>query len=155
MTNWKRLIIGDAFHRSSGGFDHYRDRFLMWPFLLFSIVAIANVFATNPADRRYAIKAAACAGVAILLAKERLIMLLAALAYVALRLAVAVVFHPDWTMLLTLLLSCGLIIAIFRFSSVLHWKPKFADEEGIYSLDLIVGVCGLGAAIGLAVWMRP
>jgi hypothetical protein len=28
----KGIIIGDAFKVSPGGFDHYRDLFLMWPF---------------------------------------------------------------------------------------------------------------------------
>jgi hypothetical protein len=44
MPNWKQIVVGDAFKISPGGFNHYRDLFLMWPFLLFSIIAISNIF---------------------------------------------------------------------------------------------------------------
>jgi len=73
MPNWKRIVLGDAFKLSPGGINHTRDRFLMWPFLLVSIVAIANLSAHEFAYRSYGFRAAASAVVAILLAKERLI----------------------------------------------------------------------------------
>jgi hypothetical protein len=107
MPNWKRIIVGDALKLSPGGIDHYRNLFLTWPFLLFSIVAISNLFASDSAYRSYGIKSGVCAVVAILLAKERLILFLAALGYVAIRLAVAVVFIHDWKVVLGFLLSGG------------------------------------------------
>jgi hypothetical protein len=72
MPNWKRIIVGNAFKPPPGGIDHYRDLFLTWPFLLFSIIAISSPFASDSAHRSYGIKSAVCAVVAILLAKERL-----------------------------------------------------------------------------------
>jgi hypothetical protein len=155
MLNWKRMIVGDAFKLSSGGINHYRDLFLTWPFLLFSIVAILNLFASDSAHRSYGIKLAVCAFVAILLAKERLILFVVALGYVAIRLAVAVIFIHDWRVLLGLLLSSGILLAILRSRVGVSWKPSYAITKGLNSLDLVVGVSGLGAAIALAMWMKP
>jgi hypothetical protein len=42
MRNWNRIIVvGDAFKPSSRNLDYYRDLFLVWPFLLFSIIAVS------------------------------------------------------------------------------------------------------------------
>ena len=81
MPNWKRIIVGDAFKLSPGGINHYRDQFLMWPFLLFSVLAVTNLFARESAYRAYGFKSAVCAVVAILLAKERIILFMASLVY--------------------------------------------------------------------------
>jgi hypothetical protein len=40
MPDWKRLIVGDAFQLSSRDFNYYRDLFLLWPFLLFTIAGL-------------------------------------------------------------------------------------------------------------------
>lgn len=123
--------------------------------MLFSIVAISSLFAPDSAHRSYGIKSAVCAVVAILLAKERLILFLAALGYVAIRLAVAVIFIHDWRMLLGFLLSGGIFFAILRSRAVASWKPSYARANGLGSLDLVVAVSGLGAAIALVRWIKP
>jgi hypothetical protein len=126
----------------------------MWPFLLFSIVAISSLFASDSAHRSYGIKLAVCAVGAILLAKERLILLLAALGYVAVRLAVLIIFIHNWTVLVGLLLSVGFILSILRSGAVASWKPNYARTNGLSSLDLLVAVSGMGAAIAVAMWMK-
>jgi hypothetical protein len=100
MTDWRRILVGDAFKVSPGGINHYRDLFLMWPFLLFSIVAISSLFDTVAAHHAEAFKFTLCAIVTILLAKERLILLLVALGYMGIRLTVAVFFIHDRKVLL-------------------------------------------------------
>jgi hypothetical protein len=155
MPNWKRIIVGDALKLSPGGINHYRDLFLTWPFLLFSIVAISNLFTSDSANRSYGIKSAVFAVVAILLAKERLILFLAALGFVAIRLAVAVIFIHDWRVLVGFLLCGGILLAILRSRAGVSWKPSYARTNGLGSLDLVVGVSGLGVAIALAMWMKP
>jgi hypothetical protein len=155
MPNWKPIIVGDAFKLSPGGFNHYRDVFLIWPFLLFSIVAVINLPAPQSAYRSYGIKAAVCAVVAILLAKERLILFLAALLWVVIRLGYALIFVHDWSVLLGLLLCGGTFFAILQSRAGMDWRPSYARTKGMGGLDLIAGVSGLGLAIALAIWMKP
>ncbi len=155
MPSWKRIIVGDPFKLSPGGSNHYRDLFLTWPFLLFSIVAISNLFASDPAYRSDGIKSAVCAVVAILLAKERLILFLVALGYVTIRLAVALIFMHDWRVLLGFLVSGGILLAILRSRTGVSWKPSYATTNGLGSLGLVVVVSGLGIAFALAMWMKP
>jgi hypothetical protein len=90
MPDWNRWIVGDAFKLPSRDINYYRDMFLVWPILLFSFAAIIQIAAfSSPEYRIYGFKLAACAIVAILLAKERLVLILAGAAYIALRSAIA------------------------------------------------------------------
>jgi hypothetical protein len=61
MPDWKKIIVGDAFKVSSGGVNQLRDLFLVWPFLLFSIIAVSGLLGPNETDRSYAIKSGVCA----------------------------------------------------------------------------------------------
>jgi hypothetical protein len=155
VPNWKRVVVGDAFKVSSGGINHYRDLFLAWPFLLFSIVVISHLFSPDSVYRHYALKSALCATAAILLAKERLILLSAALGYVTIRLAVTLIFIHDWRVLLGAILCGGVLFAIVRSGALSNWKPSYASEKSTYILDLVVGVSGLCLAIAVAMWLKP
>jgi hypothetical protein len=155
MPNWKRIIIGDAFKVAPGGFNHYRDLFLVWPFLLFSIIAISNIFASGPAERLHALRAGLCAVAAILLAKERLPLFMAALFYVAVRLLGALILLHDWKVLLGALLSCALFVVLIRSRTFANWKPSYATEKGQHSLDIVVTVGGLLFALAIAIWINP
>ena len=55
MPDWKRVIVGDAFQLSSRDFNYYRDLFLLWPFLLFTIAGLVNLFGVGH-DHRIGIK---------------------------------------------------------------------------------------------------
>jgi len=92
---------------------------------------------------------------AILLAKESLILSLVARGYVAIRLAVTLIFVHDWRVLLGLLLSGGILFATLRSRAAINWKTSRASMKGLGSLDLLVGVGGLGAAFAVAMWMKP
>jgi len=105
MPNWKRIIVGDAFKVSSGGVNQLRDLFLVWPFLLFSIIAVSGLFGPHETDRSYAIKSGICGAMAVLLARERLMLIAGALAYVSIRLAIALIFVHDSKVLLALISS--------------------------------------------------
>ena|SRR5713101_3753341 len=132
MPNWKRIIVGDAFKVSSGGANQLRDLLLVWPFLIFSIIAVSLLFGPNPADRSYAIKSGLCAIATILLAKERLMLLTGALLYVSLRLAAALIFVHDLKILLGLIASGGILFAILRSKAISNWKPSYATEQGLH-----------------------
>jgi hypothetical protein len=155
MPNWKQIVVGDAFKISPGGFNHYRDLFLMWPFLLFSIIAISNIFSSDHVPRSYAWKASLCAALAILLAKDKLILFTGALFYVAVRLLVALLFVHDWKVLLATLLSRGALAVLICSRTFANWKPSFVTDKDLNSLDLIVGIGGLLVAVAIAILIRP
>jgi hypothetical protein len=157
MPNWNRIIVGDAFKLPSRQVNYYRDQFLVWPILLFSIIAIvAVVEPKTPAQRAYGFKLAACAAIAILLAKERLILIAAGAGFVALRLAVALVITQDWRAYLAgLLISLGIVSAVLIMRR--NWKPTYESPGPGKTnvLSLLVGIAGLGAAVGIVFWLRP
>jgi hypothetical protein len=156
MPDWNRIIVGDAFKPGSRDLNYFRDLFLMWPFMVFSVAAISNLSApTSSAYRVYGFKLAICAVVAILLAKERLLLFLVALLYVAMRLAVAIIFVHNWEIFTWLFVSGALLFLILRSRMFFNWKPSYVWPKGLRALDLIVGVSGLGAALGLGHWMKP
>src|SRR6266481_8121992 len=155
MPNWKRIIVGDAFKVSSGGVNQLRDLFLVWPFLLFSIIAVSGLFGAHETDRSYAIKSGICAAMAVLLARERLMLIAGALAYVSIRLAVALIFVHDSKVLLALMVWGGILLAIVRFAVKSNWKPSYTTEKGMHLLDLVAGLSGLVLAIVVARWIKP
>jgi hypothetical protein len=80
----KRIVAGDAFQMPSGNINYYRDSFLIWPLVAFSIVEFVSL-CTPGVNHRLVMKCAAFAPAAILLAHERRILLLGALGFCALR----------------------------------------------------------------------
>ena len=65
-----------SFKLPSNDISYYRDLALMWPVLLFSLAAIFNIASpASPVDRIYGFRYAVLAIVALLLAKERLILI--------------------------------------------------------------------------------
>ncbi len=135
--------------------DYYRDRFLMWPVLLFSILAISNILRPESAqDRAYGYKLAICAVVAILLAKERVIVLFAGTAFVALRLAVAILITGNWrTCGVGLLLSLGVIFALVP--ALRRWKPNYEDPPQTNVPRLVCVVAGIAAAVTVVLLLKP
>ncbi|HKO04677.1 MAG TPA: hypothetical protein VJW51_07995 [Candidatus Acidoferrales bacterium] len=157
MPNWNRIIVGDAFKLPSRHLNYYRDMFLMWPILLFSIGAISTIIEPqSPAQRVFGFKLAACAVFGIMLAKERLILIGGGAGFVALRLAFALALTQDWRAYLPgLLVSAGIVSAILVTRR--QWKPSYESpapgEANV--LSILVGVAGLGAAVGIAFWLKP
>lgn len=91
MPDWKRLIIGDAFALQSRNLNFYRDMFLVVPFLLSTIVAVTSLF--GPAhDYRVAMKCGLLSLLAILLARERFVLIGGSLGFVC---AMPGVVHPE------------------------------------------------------------
>ena len=60
VPDWKRVVVGDAVQLSSRDFNYYRDLFLVWPFLLFTIAGLVNLFGVGH-DHRIGMKLLATA----------------------------------------------------------------------------------------------
>ena len=151
MPDWKRVIVGDAFRLSSHDLNYYRDSFLIWPLLLFTIVAFVNLFGVEQ-DHRLAIKCLAISLVALLLARERLILIAAALGFCAVQAGISFVLKHEWVALAVSGLSavgCLLLIISLR-----GYKPSYSVRQGHTIVDLLVGLSSLGFTILLFLWLR-
>jgi hypothetical protein len=156
MPNWNRIIVGDAFKVQPAGLNYYRDLFLLWPFLGFSIVTTSILLGPrSAADRLYGLKSAACAAIVLILAKERRLLVLGATSYVALRMAVRIIFIHTWQVLEWLLISGGILVVVFLSGRFKDWKPSYAWPEELHVLDIVIGVLGLVTMIGIFQWIRP
>ncbi|HEY2109082.1 MAG TPA: hypothetical protein VGH17_04230 [Candidatus Acidoferrales bacterium] len=155
MPDWNRWIVGDAFKLPSRDINYYRDMFLVWPILLFSFAAIIQIAApSSPEYRIYGFKLAACAIVAILLAKERLVLILAGAAYIALRSAIALALTLNWRSYLAgFLVSGGIALIVLRLSGNRIVSYKMPPKRGVLTLAVIVA--GLGAAFAVAHLLKP
>ena len=144
MLNWNWPII-----------DYYRDRFLLWPVLIFSMLAIVNIVSPeSPAGRLYGFKLAACAIIALLLAKERLIMLLAGAGFVALRLTVALAVSRDWKAYgVGFLVSIGIIVALLP--ALRRWKSSDEDPATTKIPGVLFGVAGIVASVAVVLLLKP
>ncbi len=155
MPNWNRILVGDAF-KASPDLNYYRDLFLLWPFLGFSISAISNiVMPRSAAYRIFGLKLAVCAVVALLLAKEKRIPFIAASAYVALKMAFGIIFIHTWQILAWLLVSGGILLSALRLGVLENWKPSYVWPKKLRVLDVAVVMLGLGVMMAIGSWMKP
>jgi hypothetical protein len=162
MPDWNRILVGDAFALSSRDINFYRDLFLMWPFLACSIVGATALYApTVPGDRFHGLKAASCAVLIILLAKEKRILMLAASSYVALRVGLRVVAgllffrHDLGPYLLAFLVSRS--VAFFVIRSLKGWQPsyRFPRRGQMCLFDILVCLAGLVSTMAFLNWTKP
>ncbi len=117
MPNWKQVIVGDAFRVPSRDFNYYRDSFLIWPFLLFTIAGLVNLFSGNH-DHLLGFKFVGLSLLSILLARERIILVGGALGFCAVQSLLSLFFRHDWI---------GLVVAIptgALFLLLIRWLKK-------------------------------
>ena len=148
MPDWKRIIVGEAFDVTSKDVNYYRDLFLLWPFLLFSMIAVSGLWHTSPGlERIYTYRMAVCAVVALLLAKERAVLLLGSLSYVGLKLGIGLIFIHDWRIFVGFVATAGTAILLLKSLRERNWKLSYSVLPGHRVIDLAVGVAGLLAGI--------
>ena|SRR5271157_6566610 len=101
--------------------NYLRDVALFWPFVLSSIFAVACAF--SPPDRRLGLRFAAVAIVALLVAKERLVLFLVSLGFIAIQCAINLALKPwSWAVFAAGVLTAGPFLLANRY-----WrKPKLA-----------------------------
>ena len=125
MPSWNRILVGDAFKLQPAGIDYYRDLFLLWPFLGFSMAATSFLLQPKSvADRVTGLTWAACAAVVLLFAKEKRILAMAAPTYVFAHMAFAVIFIHTTEILLWTSVSGIATLAIFRSRWIREWKAQ-------------------------------
>jgi hypothetical protein len=151
MPNWRRILVGDAFKLYSRDVNYYRDLALLWPFLLFSIIAISEIFAQSTTNRHRVVMAAIAIG-CLILAKEKLVLLLASLGFVALRCVWAFAIGArELGLVVTLVVTVGLsavILVVMRNRAYLNDWP---EKTG--TLDVLIGLGSLIGTIALKIWL--
>ena len=121
------MIVGDTFQLPSRDFNYYRDLFLLWPFLLFTIAGLVNLFGVGH-DHRVGIKFIALSLVTILLARERFILIGGALGFCAVQSGVSFVLKHDWIALAVSISSSTLCLLLLR--GLKNYKPATARRMG-------------------------
>ena len=152
MPDWKRIIVGDAFALSSRNPNYYRDLFLIAPIFLFSIAGAIHVVGPSQGERIAGLKCLAISGLAILLACERFALVLAVLAFVAVRLFGALLFHWNRSGFLVLLAAVALLILSIPWIRTHKLSYGWPDKEGIASL--LVSVSSLILTLFVFQWLH-
>jgi len=145
------VVVGDAFQLSSRDFNYYRDLFLLWPFLLFTIAGLVNLFGVGH-DHRIGMKLLALSLVTIVLARERFILIGGALGFCAVQSGISFVLKHDWIALAVSICSSTLFLALLR--SLRDYKPSYSTPNGIRIADILTGLTSLGLTLAVFAWIR-
>lgn len=98
--------------------NYLRDSALFWPFVLSSIFAVGCAF--SPPDRRLGLRFAAVAIAALLAAKERLLLSLVGLGFIAIQCAINLVLHPwNWRVF-----AAGILTASPWLVANRYWRKR-------------------------------
>jgi len=150
VTDWKRVIVGDAFQLPSRDFNYYRDLFLVSPFIWFTIAGLVGLFGTGH-DYRVAVKFVALSIVTILLARERLILISAALVFCAVQSGISFFLKHDWIGLAVSIPTCAVCLLLLR--SLKDYKPSYSAPKGTRIVDILIVLTSLGLTIALFRWI--
>jgi hypothetical protein len=152
MPNWKQVLLGDAFRAPSRNLNYYRDSFLIWPFLLFTIAALVNLFSVGH-EHRSGFKFAALSLLSVLLARERLPLIAGALGFCAAQSLLSFSIRHDWVGLAVAIPTGTLLLVLVR--SLKDYKPSYERPRGLSVVDLFIGLSSLGLSIALFHWISP
>lgn len=150
MPDWKRVITGDAFRVPSRDPNYYRDGFLIWPFLLFTVAALTTLLG-NRYDFGLGLKFAAVSLLAILLARERFVLIAGALGFCAAQSLLSFCTRNDWGALAVAIPTGTLFLVLIR--SLKDYKPSYQWPKGMSLVDLLIWFSSLALSIVLFRWI--
>ena len=151
MPNLKGLLSADGPARPTRTINYYRDLFLFWPFLLFTVSALVD-FAPSSQDHRVAIRFAALSIISILLARERLLLVCSALGFCAVRGLITLSLTGDRRALGVAVLFGAVFFLLVRLLK--GYKPSYEWPRGLSVFDLLVGLSSLGVTMLIARYVR-
>jgi hypothetical protein len=144
------VIVGDAFRLPSRDFNYYRDVFLVCPFLLFTIAALANLLSRG-SDHRLGFEFAALSVVSLLLARERLVLIGGALGFCAVQSLLSFFLRHEWVGLAVAIPSGALFAILIR--SLKGYKPSYGWPKGLSIAAVLVSLSSLGLSILVFHWI--
>ena len=132
--------------------NYLRDVILVWPFIISSIAAVSWVFSQS--SRQLGIRCAALAIVALLLAKEKLLVFFGALGFCAIQGAIWLVIRPwSWPMVTVTALTGVPFLLANRY-----WrKPKLAYQlpKEFGAVDMLLSFASICGTIFLFYLINP
>lgn len=150
MPNWKQLVVGDAFRLPSHDFNYYRDLFLIWPFLLFTIAGLANLFSRGH-DHRLGFIFAGLSLLSLLFARERIALIGGGLGFCAVQSLVSFFLRHDWVGLAVAIPSGALFIVLIRLLK--NYKPSYEWPKGLSIAAVLVVLSSLGFSFLVFHWL--
>ena len=150
MPDWKKVIVGDAFQLQSHDFNYYRDLFLVWPFLLFTLVGLVSLFGVGH-NYRDGAKFVALSLVTILLARDRFILIGGGLGICAVQSLLSFFLRHNWVGL-AVAISTGALFLLLIAPLKGH-KPSYQQVNGTRIVDLLVGLLSLGFSLLVFRWI--
>jgi hypothetical protein len=132
--------------------NYLRDLFLAWPFVIFLIIGVASIFSAP--HRQEAVRWLAVATVAILLAKERVVLLFAALGFIMIQSAITLVVHPwSWGVLAAGTLSAAPFLIARRY----RWapRPSYPVPDELGAVDVLWSVAAICATLAVVYFVSP
>jgi hypothetical protein len=145
VPNWKRIIVGDAFRLPSRDLNYYRDSFLAWPCLIFTIAAVSSLLGGH--NPLLALKFAALSVLFILLARERVLLIVSALGFCVVQSLLSFVLGHDW-IALAVAISAGGLLGLLIWE-LRNYKRRYERPKGLSIVDLLVGLSSLGFSLVL------
>src|SRR5260370_11295947 len=136
-------ILGEHNRRLfSRDLNYLRDVALFWPFVLYSIFAVGSAF--SPGDRYFAIRCAAVAITALILAKEKLLLFVVGSGFIAIQCAITLVLHRwNWGVFIA-----GVLTAFPFLLANWYWRKRklryklpseFRLVDALWSIASIIG----------------
>ena len=150
MPDWKRVIVGDAFELPSHDFNFYRDLFLVWPFLLFTIAGLVSLFGVGH-DYRDGAKFVALSLVTILLARERFILIGGALGICAVQSLLSFFLRHNRVGLAVAIPTGALFLLLI--GSLKDYKPSYQWPRSSSIVTALVSLLSLGFSILVFRWI--
>ena len=150
MSNWDKVIVGDAFKLPSHNFDFYRDLFLVWPFLLFTIAGLVSLFGVGHYYRDGA-KFLALSLVTILLARERFILIGAALGICTVQSLLSFFLRHNWVGLAVAIPTGALFLLLS--GSLKNYRPSYQWPRGSSIVTALVSLLSLGFSFLVFRWI--
>jgi hypothetical protein len=150
VSDCKKVIVGDAFQLPSHDFNYYRDLFLLWPFLLFTIVGLVSLFGVGH-DYRDGAKFVALSLVTILLARERFILIGGALGICAVQSLLSFFLRHNWVGLAVAILTGTLFLLLI--GSLKDYKPGYQWPRSLSIVSALVSLLSLGFSFLVFRWI--
>jgi hypothetical protein len=126
--------------------NYLRDVALFWPFVLYSIFGVASAF--SPAYRHFAIRCAAVVIAALILAKEKLLLFVVGVGFIAIQCAITLALH-SWNsavFIAGVLTGCTFFLAghVWRKRKLTYKLPnEFRLVDALWSIASIIGSLAL------------
>src|ERR1700687_184532 len=145
--------------KNSEVFSYYWDLFLVWPLLISSLVAGGLLFSQQPDDRVQGAKCAAIATIILLIARRRLALVIAVVAFLASRLVVSLHRPADWRINIAMYVTGTVMLwTLGRLHESKSFHRMIRDEldasfSEITMTDLLVNLAGLLSIMVVLYWL--